>query len=132
MVTTEMTGLTRSPGATGPTLTKRTSPVVERQAVERQDVASGGKASPQVAAAELDREAVLEAMAIVEAYLQDLSRNLQFQVDDKSGVNIVSVVDGKIGEIIRQFPSETILASARYIAEISPDPLTGLLLNQKG
>ena len=101
-------------------------------AVERQFSASSGKVSPHETAKQNGRDLVSEAFATVESYFQDLSGNLEFQLEDKSGVKVVSVVDGETGELIRQFPTEAILATAQYINENFSSPITGVLLDQEG
>ncbi len=126
-MTSQITGLLNLPGASGVSAAANSSGTAERQ-----EAASSGNISPQETPAAAEPEVVLQAIAVVEAYLQDQSRNLQFQVDDESGLSIVSVLDGETGEIIRQFPSEAIVASARFIAENIPDQLTGLLLDKQG
>lgn len=52
--------------------------------------------------------------------------NLQFQVDEETGIDVVKVVDTESKEVIRQFPSEEILAIAKAI-----DRLQGLLVRDK-
>lgn len=106
----------------------------------RQKVSSGGNTPPPEAAtganksekpAAPSREATQEAVAIVAEFLQHHSRSLQFEVDEHSGMEIVTVLDGETGEVIRQFPSEEIVASARYISDSISDVTTGVLLDQK-
>lgn len=76
-------------------------------------------------------EATQKAVAVVAEFLQNHSRSLQFEVDEHSGMEIVTVLDGETGEVIRQFPSEEIVASARYITESISDVTTGVLLDQQ-
>lgn len=127
MMSSQITRLENLPGVSGVSAAAK-SPALP----ERQEAVSSGNGSPQESTVAAEPELVLEAVAVVEGYLQDQSRNLQFQIDDQSGKSIVSVLDGETGEIIRQFPSEAVVASARYIAENIPDQLTGLLLDKQG
>lgn len=101
-------------------------------AAERQVVALNGNVSPHEATKQEGQDPVSEAIDVMDGYFQDLSRNLEFQLEDKSGVKVVSVVDGETGELIRQFPTEAILATAQYINENFSAPLTGVLLDQEG
>ncbi len=55
-----------------------------------------------------------------------VSNNLSFSIDDTTGKTIVRVTDGETGEMIRQIPSEEILAIAQSL-----DKMQGLLLRQK-
>lgn len=43
-------------------------------------------------------------------------RNLEFSVDTDSGRDVVKVLDGESGDVIRQFPSEDVLKLARAAA----------------
>ena len=126
MLSSQITGFLNLPGVSGVSAAAN-SPAVS----VRQEAAPSGNVSPQETPATEEPEVVQQAVAIVEGYLQGQSRNLQFQVDDKSGLSIVSVLDGETGDIIRQFPSEAVVASARYIAENTPDQLTGVLLDKR-
>jgi flagellar protein FlaG len=101
-------------------------------AAERQDVSAGGKVSPQQPESEVTREAVQKAVSDISDYVQKVSRELQFQVDDDIGDTIITVVDRETGDIIRQIPSSEVVQLARYIAENAPDPVTGLLVNSEG
>jgi len=52
--------------------------------------------------------------------------NLQFTIDKDSGKTIVKVVDSQTSEVIRQIPSEELLALARSMSKTE-----GLLISQK-
>ena len=52
--------------------------------------------------------------------------NLQFTIDKDSGKTIVKVVDTQTSEVIRQIPSEELLALARSMSKTE-----GLLISQK-
>jgi len=58
--------------------------------------------------------------------LQTVAPNLRFSVDEDTGKTVVRVVDTDTGEIIRQVPSEEVLAISRSI-----DRLQGLLFHQQ-
>jgi len=51
-------------------------------------------------------------------YAQVMSRQLQFDVDEDSGKTVVRVVDKDSGDIIRQIPSDEVLALARHMKEL--------------
>lgn len=55
-----------------------------------------------------------------------MANNLQFTIDEDTGINVVKVVDTETKEVIRQFPSEEILAIARAF-----DKLQGMLVRDK-
>ena len=49
--------------------------------------------------------------------LQNMQRDLEFQVDTESGKTVFRVVHGSTGEVIRQVPSEEALALAEALAD---------------
>jgi flagellar protein FlaG len=77
----------------------------------------------ETGAADID---VTQAAQRVEKFVQTLSSDLQFSVDEASGSNVVRVVDRSTQEVIRQIPSEEMLAIARAL-----DRIQGLLIRQK-
>jgi flagellar protein FlaG len=58
--------------------------------------------------------------------LSRASANLKFAVDGDTGAMVVKVVDTETDQVIRQIPSEEMLAIARNI-----DRLQGLLVKQE-
>ena len=59
-------------------------------------------------------EAAVEA---INDHMQTIHRTLQFTVDEASGRDVVTVKDTATEEVIRQYPSDEILAIARRLAE---------------
>ena len=110
-----------------PTSTANTNAVNQRQ-----EVSQSGKVSPQQAEPKIDAEDVAKAVSEISDYVQNISRDLQFQVDKQTGSTIVTVLDTETKEVIRQIPSEEVVAMARFIAENAPDPVKGLLMNGEG
>jgi flagellar protein FlaG len=99
---------------------------------ERQHVSEGGKVSPQTGEQKVSRESVKEAVSDISDYVQNISRELQFQIDEAIDRTIITVVDKETGDTIRQIPSEEVIQLARHIAENGPDPVKGLLINSEG
>jgi len=62
---------------------------------------------------------VNQAVSDINAYLQNVSRELQFRVDEALplGRTVVSVIDTETKETIREFPSKEVLALARRLLE---------------
>jgi len=60
-----------------------------------------------------------QAVSDINAYLQNVSRELQFRVDEALplGRTIVSVIDTETKETIREFPSKEVLALAHRLLE---------------
>lgn len=79
------------------------------------------KATP---AASLDE--VKDATQRVEKFVQAMTSDLQFTVDDSSGSFVIRVVDRATKEVIRQMPSEEMLVIAQAL-----DRLQGLLVRQQ-
>lgn len=86
------------------------------QTVQKPDnvdaVSAAAVNKPQKTNAELD-----DAVLAINNYVQNIQRDLQFSVDEDSGRNVVKVIDAKSKEVIRQIPSEEILALARQWAQ---------------
>lgn len=134
MAITQISAVGQVPTRPGPT-ENGTSPAQG----ERQVVSAGGNTSPPDAQQAprdgtqvLSPEMTQQALAMIEELMQSQARSLQFEVDEQSGVDIVTVLDGESGEVIRQFPAEEVVASARFIAENMPDAVSGLLLDEQG
>ena len=90
-------------------------------APQRQDVSFDGKMSPSDAAARtaqvVDPAKIEEAVARIADYVESLSRSLNIRVDEQSGGFIVQVQDTNTEEVIRQIPSEEVLAISAAIAQ---------------
>ena len=73
-------------------------------------------------ASEVDQEAVKERLESSVSQLKDLvqsvQRDLQFSIDDYSGRTVITVLDSNTAEIIRQIPSEEVLALAKNIESL--------------
>lgn len=62
-----------------------------------------------------------QVAADMEKQVRATGRNLQFQVDDGSGIVVVRVVDSASGEVIRQIPNEEFLRLARNVRALESD-----------
>lgn len=74
----------------------------------------------------VDVNTVKKATESINKLVQQFDRNLQFTVDEDTGVNVVRVVDTSTKEVIRQMPTEEMLAIAKAL-----DKLQGLLIRDK-
>lgn len=99
--------------------------------MERQDVAAGGKAIPAALTyeqlVESRKKELNNAVKTVAGYVQNITRELNFSVDEKLGKTVVTVVDQSTGELIRQIPTEDMLELSRNLAEIRERSAKGLL-----
>ena len=71
-------------------------------------------------------EAAQQAARRINEFLKSSSASVEFTVDSQSNRVIVRVVDSATGQLIRQMPSEEMLAISHAL-----DRVTGLLLEQK-
>ncbi len=71
-------------------------------------------------------EQMQEAVQQLQQAVAPVARSLQFSIDDATGKTVVRVVDSATQEVIRQMPSEEVLAVARAL-----DRLQGLLIKGK-
>ena len=78
------------------------------------------------AAVEPNRETLLQAVEDVKNAIAPVAQNLLFSIDDDTGRTIVKIVDSQTDEVIRQMPSEEVLAISKAI-----DKLKGVLIQQK-
>lgn len=63
------------------------------------------------------QEQVEEAVSRINEYVQNQQRTIRFSVDEKSGRDVVTVLDQRTDEVIRQIPREEILVVVRRLAE---------------
>lgn len=69
----------------------------------------------------------------VKDYLKQLPSVLQFRVDQGSGQYYFKVVDPATQKVIRQVPSEEVLAMARKLRELAdPKSVSGVLMDKEG
>ena len=100
-------------------------------------VASAAPAAPATppAPAAPSREELQQAARQVQEKLQARASNLVFSLDEDSGQTVVKVIDAQTEEVIRQMPSEEMLALAQSLDEFleasgGSNP-RGLLLKQQ-
>jgi len=71
-------------------------------------------------------EQIQQAIDEVRTTIAPVAQNLLFSIDEDTGHTVVRVVDAETDEVIRQIPSEEILAIAKAL-----DKLQGVLLKQE-
>ena len=104
--------------------TARTSP---RPAQQPQAASEPAPVEPsQAVSATQTAEAVREAVEQVNDALRRVSAGVEFSLDQGSGRVIARVVDSETKEVLRQIPSEQMLAISRAI-----DDLRGMLIQQE-
>jgi flagellar protein FlaG len=80
----------------------------------------------QVNAARPSVQEVQRATDAINKALEQSDQSLRFSVDHDTGITVVKVVDSNTDEVIRQIPSDEVIAISRSI-----DRLQGILLKHK-
>lgn len=75
---------------------------------------------------QVSQQQLVEAVKFVNDFVKSLNNSLQFSIDDDTGKTVVKVIDVDTKQVIKQFPTEEMLAIARAL-----DNITGLLVHQK-
>ena len=71
-------------------------------------------------------EQAQKAVASINQVVQVFNRNVEFSVDDDTGIKVVKVVEKDSHDVIRQLPLEAVIGFARTL-----DTLQGLLVKQE-
>jgi flagellar protein FlaG len=106
--------------------------------VAKTDVATlpgnGGEALPpagkEVPAAATDTAQISEAVTRINEIVQNVQRDLSFNLDEDSGQTVIRVVDSQSGELIRQIPSEEALAIAIQLRDLQKDTVSAEEIGQ--
>jgi len=89
--------------------------------VENSQVTSDlSKAEKLQARNEAQREELDDAVSQLNDFVQNVQRDLQFEVDNELGQTIVKVVDQSTKEVIRQIPDELALRLAENLQQDEP------------
>ena len=81
---------------------------------------------------ELSQEALEKVVSQLNDYIQNTQRDVDFSVDDSTGRVVVRVVDSVSEEVIRQIPSEEMLAISRHLVEsLETEQPKGFLIELK-
>lgn len=84
-----------------------------------------GQTKAPASGQEPDRETLLQAVDEVRKAIAPVAQDLLFSIDNDTGRTVVKVVDSSTDEVIRQIPSEEVLAIAQAL-----DKLQGVLIKQ--
>lgn len=121
-------------GNTSAVMSSRPAATAVPAVVSQAQVAEKARAATQrteqpaldVKNAEPSRERLEEAVNAVNDFLKPINNSIQFSLDEDTGKTVVKVIDLETKDLIRQFPSEEMLAIAKAI-----DQMKGLLVHQK-
>jgi flagellar protein FlaG len=90
------------------------------QALNSEATSEVSKAEKLQARNEATREQLDEAVSQLNDFVQNVQRDLQFEVDNDLGQTIVKVVDQSTKEVIRQIPDELALRLAENLQQDEP------------
>ncbi|GBO83138.1 flagellar protein FlaG [Marinobacter salsuginis] len=90
------------------------------QAQNPQATSAVSKAEKLEARSEAQREELDDAVSQLNDFVQNVQRDLQFEVDSDLGQTIVKVVDQSTKEVIRQIPDELALRLAENLQQDEP------------
>lgn len=100
---------------------------VEQVASQASVVAGADEKNAKVTSSNpASREQLEQATDRVRDFVQPITRNLNFSIDKDTDQLVVKVIDTETKTVIRQIPSEEMLAIAKAL-----DNLQGLLVRQK-
>jgi len=111
----------------------RSSNTAEKVAAQRQTSAvEVTEVETQEVDVELSQEALEKVVSQLNAYIQNTQRDVDFSVDDSTGRVVVKVIDSQSEEVIRQIPSEEMLAISRHLVEsLETEQPKGFLIELK-
>ncbi|WP_332674104.1 flagellar protein FlaG [Aromatoleum sp.] len=121
-----------NPPLVDPSLSPRAAPAVplppaaEGIGAVRSPTAPSAAASESTQPAASARDALLHAVNELRAAIAPVEQNLLFSIDEDTECTVVKVVDATTDEVIRQIPSEEVLAITKAL-----DKLQGVLIQQK-
>jgi len=99
-----------------------TKPDVAKAPVNEGEVLPpGGKEQP---AAVVDTAEISETVSEINEIIRSVQRDLAFNVDEDSGRTVIRVIDSESGELIRQIPSESLLAIATHLRDFQEDTVS--------
>ena len=86
---------------------------------------------------EFDLEVVERAAATVASFIESVSTSVRVAFDEQIDTPIFTVIDSETSEVIRQIPSEDLVAIARFLETHDVDPvgskaLAGVLISAEG
>lgn len=89
------------------------------------DIASSKEQTSAEQKPPLDAESMRKAVDEVKSHIQMVRRDLEFSIDEDTEEVVVKVLDRESGDVIRQFPSEEILAMIKNMRELGELGNTG-------
>lgn len=117
----------QSIAASLPTQANPASSGVAREAHLANTAAKAIEASKTVQAAEpASRQQLETALKNIREFVEPINSDLEFSLDEDTGQTVVKIIDRATKEVIRQMPSEEMIAIAKAL-----DNIKGLFVKQK-
>jgi flagellar protein FlaG len=107
---TRLSSATNSPSR--PNLNQETTKLAESEGAK---LPVQGNAQPKESKGPTD---IREAISEINSFVQNVQRDLSFNLDETSGRAVIQVVDRDSGDLIRQIPTEEVLAIATLLRDI--------------
>lgn len=117
-------------GTSGAGAASGSSPAKPAAPEARQELPGSGNVVPSPEAEVATQSEVRRAISRLNDYIQTLRRDLRFTIDEESGRSVVRVIDSETGDLIRQIPSEEVLAIAQALSEVQA-PGEGIIFSDK-
>lgn len=123
------TDILKMAGVTDPVRLQQGQPTSRAQepraVAQGREVAADGSRLPSPSMQDQANEAakVEQAVSQVNEFVQNLSRDLQFTVDEDSGRTVIKVLDTETKEVIRQIPPEELLRIANHLVNVKDSSL---------
>src|SRR5690606_32426070 len=91
------------------------TPQAQSGKIESKGSVTAEATQPQNGSRELN-----DAVAQLNDYVQSIQRDLSFEIDEASGKTVITVLDRKTQEVVRQIPDEVALRLARNLQQDEP------------
>lgn len=131
IASTSLTDEDKQIGQSGATLTQRAVDDVNKtdeQGSQNQlnnQYAQQGTETNSSQNQQLEREQLEKVAQQLQEFMGEMSRSLQFQVDEDSGRDVIKILDKSSGDVIKQYPSEEVLSLVSKLSESA-----GILIDQ--
>jgi flagellar protein FlaG len=112
---------------------RQTNSALKNDVSSVQNLPQGSNPSADTVSGEENQALLENAVQEVESFLQTQNRNLAFSIDDETKRSVVTVKDSESGDVIRQIPSEEVLALAERIQDLQQDvgDSVGVFINNR-
>lgn len=88
---------------------------------EGQNLPVEGNKQPQLVEQSAD---IRDAVSEINEFVQNVQRDLSFNLDETSGRTVIKVINRDSGDLIRQIPSVEVLAIASHLRDIRENAVT--------